>query len=288
MSADHIDEVSGVETTGHEWDGIRELDNPLPRWWLWVFYASIVWAIVYWVLMPAWPGIKGYTHGILGKSDRAQVVSELNALKGVRGVQAAKLTTASLEDIERDPALQSTAFAIGQSVFGDNCATCHGVGGTGSKGYANLKDDVWLWGGSLEDIQKTITVGVRSISPDTRNTKMPAFGRDEMLNGGQIGNLVEYVVALSGRPANQTAVARARQTFADQCASCHGMDGRGNQAKGAPNLTDREWLYGSDRKSIGEQIWFGHGGVMPTWGGRLDPTTIKALAVYVHANAAGQ
>lgn len=283
-----VDEHTGVSTTGHEWDGIRELDNPMPRWWLWIFYASIVWAVVYWVLMPAWPGVTSYTKGVMGQSDRIEVGKELAALKTQRGAQAAKLADASLEDIERDPQLQSVAFAIGQSVFGDNCATCHGVGGVGSKGYANLKDDVWLWGGSLQDIQHTITVGVRSVAKDTRMTKMPAFGRDEMLKPGQINDLTDYVMALSGRKANAAAVGRARQTFADQCASCHGLDGKGNQLKGAPNLTDAEWLYGSDRKSIHDQIWNGRGGVMPTWGGRLDPTTIKALAVYVHANAAGQ
>jgi cytochrome c oxidase cbb3-type subunit III len=283
-----VDEPTGVETTGHDWDGIRELDNPLPRWWLWIFYASIVWAIVYWVLMPAWPGVSGYTRGIRGQSDRSDVSRELSALKTVRGVQAARLQNASLEDIERDPNLQSVAFWVGQSVFGDNCATCHGVGGTGSKGYANLRDDVWLWGGSLDEIKHTITVGVRSSAPDTRNTKMPAFGRDEMLSGRQVNDLTEYVVALSGRQADDAALARVRQTFADQCASCHGADGKGNQAKGAPNLTDREWLYGSDRQAIYEQIWNGRGGVMPTWGTRFDEPTLKALAVYIHANAAGQ
>jgi cytochrome c oxidase cbb3-type subunit III len=289
MSSDRkIDEATGVETTEHEWDGIRELDNPLPRWWLWIFYASIVYAIVYWVLMPAWPGISGYTKGLLGKSDRAAVSKELADLKRVRGAEAAKLSQASLADIERTPELQSVAFAIGQSVFGDNCATCHGVGGTGSKGYANLRDDVWLWGGSLDDIKHTISVGVRSTAPDTRNTKMPAFGRDEMLSPRQVNDLTEYVVALSGREANAAAATRIKQTFADQCASCHGPDGRGNQAKGAPNLTDAEWLYGSNRDAIRAQIWNGRGGVMPTWGTRFDEPTLKALAVYIHANAAGQ
>jgi cytochrome c oxidase cbb3-type subunit III len=283
-----VDEPTGVETTGHDWDGIRELDNPLPRWWLWIFYASIVWAFAYWVLMPAWPGVSGYTRGIRGQSDRADVSHELSALKTVRGIQAARLQNASLGEIERDPGLQSVAFSVGQSVFGDNCATCHGVGGTGSKGYANLRDDVWLWGGSLDEIKHTITVGVRSSAPDTRNTKMPAFGRDEMLSGRQVNDLTEYVVALSGRRADDAALARVRQTFADQCASCHGADGKGNQAKGAPNLTDREWLYGSDRQAIYEQIWNGRGGVMPTWGTRFDEPTLKALAVYIHANAAGQ
>jgi cytochrome c oxidase cbb3-type subunit III len=289
MSTDRkIDEPTGVETTEHEWDGIRELDNPLPRWWLWIFYASIAYAIGYWVLMPAWPGISGYTRGLLGKSDRVAVTRELADLKRVRGTQVAKLSNASLQDIERTPELQSVAFAIGQSVFGDNCATCHGVGGTGSKGYANLRDDVWLWGGTLDEIKHTITVGVRSTAADTRANKMPAFGRDEMLTGRQMNDLTEYVVALSGRQADLTAANRVRQTFADQCASCHGPDGKGNQAKGAPNLTDREWLYGSDRKAIHDQIWNGRGGVMPTWGSRFDEPTLKALAVYIHANAAGQ
>lgn len=289
MSDREIDEVSGVETTGHEWDGIRELDNPLPRWWLVVMWASIVVAITYWVLMPAWPGLHGYTKGLLHKSDRAQVAVELKQLEATRGAGAARLTNASLEQIEKDPQLQSYALALGQSVFGDNCATCHGVGGTGGKGYANLRDDVWLWGhGSLEDIQYTITHGVRTGEPGARMTQMPAFGRDGMLNSGQIGDLTEYVVALSHRPASKAAVARAAPIFRDQCAACHGPEGKGDQTKGAPNLTDNEWLYGSRRDDIRGQIFAGRGGVMPTWGTRLSPETIKALTVYVHVNAGGQ
>ena len=288
MSDREVDEHSGVETTGHEWDGIRELDNPLPRWWLWIMWASVAVAIVYWILMPAWPGLHGYTKGLLHQSDRAAVVGELQALKAQRGVQGARLTNASLEQIESDPELQAYALTAGQAVFGDNCATCHGVGGAGSKGYPNLRDDVWLWGGSLEDIQHTITVGVRTGDPHARVSQMPAFGRDQMLTDAQIGDLTEYVVALSRRPANKAAVARATQTFADQCAACHGSAGAGDQTKGAPNLTDAEWLYGSSRESIHGQIFNGRGGVMPTWGGRFDPQTIKALAVYIHANAGGQ
>lgn len=288
MSDREVDEHSGVETTGHEWDGIRELDNPLPRWWLWIMWASIAVAVVYWILMPAWPGVHGYTKGLLHQSDRAALVGELQALKAQRGVQAARLTNASLEQIESDPELQAYALTAGQAVFGDNCATCHGVGGAGSKGYPNLRDDVWLWGGSLEDIQKTITVGVRTGEPHARFSQMPAFGRDQMLNDAQINDLTEYVVALSKRPANQAAVARAAPIFAEQCATCHGVAGTGDQTKGAPNLTDSEWLYGSSRDSIHSQIFNGRGGVMPTWGGRFDPQTIKALAVYIHANAGGQ
>lgn len=288
MSERERDDHSGTETTGHEWDGIKELDTPLPRWWLWVFYGSILWAIVYWVLMPAWPGVSGYTKGVLGMSDRADVVRELDGLKAHRQAGEAKLRTASLQQIEADPDLQAYAMQVGQSVFGDNCATCHGAGGGGGKGYPNLRDDVWLWGGSLDEIRHTLEVGVRSGHPQAKGeTVMPAFGRDQLLTDAQIADMTEYVVALSRRKANQAAVTRAAQTYADQCAACHGPAGAGDPARGVPNLTDAEWLYGSDRASISEQIWNGRNGVMPSWQARFSPETIKALAVYVHANAGG-
>lgn len=287
MSERERDEHSGVETTGHEWDGIRELDNPLPRWWLWVFYGCILTAVVYWVLMPAWPGLTGYTHGLLKQSDRAEVAVQLKALQTQRGRGEALLATASLEQIEADPDLQAHALAVGQSVFGDNCAACHGVGGGGAKGYPNLRDDVWLWGGSLEEIEHTIRVGVRSAHPQTRMSQMPSFGRDNMLDNAQMSDLTEFVVALSGRPADAAAVERARPLFADNCAACHMPNGVGNRAVGAPDLTDREWLFGPDRESIRNQINIGRNGVMPTWEGRFSPGVIKALAVYVHVNAGG-
>jgi len=289
MSDRERDDHSGIETTGHEWDGIKELDTPLPRWWLWVFYGCVLWAIGYWVVMPAWPGISGYTHGMIGHSDRANLDRQLSELRALRGAQALQLKDASVEDIEKTPALQQYAMQVGQSVFGDNCATCHGAGGGGGKGYPNLRDDVWLWGGSLADIQHTITVGVRSGDPDARgkDVRMPAFGRDSLLKPEQIADLTEYVVALSHRSADRAAVDRARQTFADQCAACHGPAGTGDLARGIPNLTDAEWLNGSGREAISGQIWNGRNGVMPTWAHRLSPETIKALAVYVHVNAGG-
>ena len=288
MAERETDAPTGVETTGHEWDGIKELDNPLPRWWLWIWAASIAFAVGYWILMPAWPGIHGYTKGLLHASDRAEVSTQLHALDVQRGAGAELVRKASLDQIERDPKLQAYAQQVGQSVFGDNCATCHGIGGTGAKGYPNLRDDVWLWGGTLEDIQHTITVGVRSGHADARLSQMPAFGRDELLPAATIGDLTEYVVKLSGRPADAAAVARAAPVFVEQCASCHGVEGRGDPRVGAPNLTDHEWLYGASREAIRGQIHAGNGGVMPAWGGRLSPETIKALAVYIHANAGGQ
>ena len=287
MSEPERDEHSGIETTGHEWDGIRELDNPLPRWWLWIFYGCIIFAVVYWVLMPAWPGLNGYTPGVLKQSDRADVAEQLGALRVQRGRGEAMLATASLQQIEADPALQAHALSVGQSVFGDNCATCHGAGGGGTRGYPNLRDDVWLWGGTLEEIEHTLRVGVRSAHPQTRTSQMPAFGRDGMLSPAQVSDMTEYVVRLSGRPADAAAVGRAQQLYADNCAACHTPTGVGDRLVGAPNLTDREWLYGSDRESIRGQIHNGRNGVMPTWEGRFSPGVIKALAVYVHVNAGG-
>lgn len=287
MSDNERDEHTGVETTGHEWDGIKELDNPLPRWWLWIFYACIAWSIVYWVLMPAWPGLNGYTRGLLNQSDRADVVSELGALQAQRGRGEAMLMSASLQQIEANPDLQAHALAVGQSVFGDNCASCHGAGGGGAPGYPNLRDDVWLWGGSLEEIEHTLQVGIRAGHADTRMSMMPAFGRDGLLTGAQIGDLTEYVVAFSGRQADRAAVARAAPLFADNCAACHMPTGIGSREVGAPNLTDREWLYGSSRESISGQITNTRNGVMPMWGNRFSPAIIKALAVYVHVNAGG-
>ena len=283
-----IDKHTGTETTGHEWDGIKELNTPLPRWWLGIFYATIVWAVGYWIVMPAWPMLHSYTHGLLNHSQRDDVTAAIQALKNARAGKERALTKASLEQIQSNPDLLQFALAEGKATFGDNCAPCHGSGAQGGRGYPNLHDDAWLWGGTLADIQHTITVGVRSTDPNTRQSQMPAFGRDGMLRPEQVNDLTEYVVHLSGRPADTKAVARATKVFADNCAMCHGPMGKGNRQMGAPNLTDNDWLYGPKREDIHDQIWNGHGGVMPTWGGRLSSETIKSLAVYVHSLGGGE
>ena len=288
MSKKEIDQHSGTETTGHEWDGIKELNTPLPRWWLGIFYACIVWAIGYWIVMPAWPMIHGYTHGLLNHSQRDAVTAAVKALQDVRRAKEKELSVATLQQIQSNPDLQQFAMAEGRTVFGDNCAPCHGSGGQGARGYPNLNDDVWLWGGKLADIQHTITVGVRSTDPNTRQSQMPAFGRDGILKPEQVDDLTEYVVHLSGRPANAAALKRAGKLFVDNCAQCHGAQGKGDRTFGAPNLTDNDWLYGPTREDIHDQIWNGHGGVMPTWAGRLSPETIKSLAVYVHSLGGGE
>jgi cytochrome c oxidase cbb3-type subunit 3 len=284
-----IDHVSGRSTTGHEWDGIKELNTPLPRWWVLTFYATILWAIGYWMVYPAWPLVTGYTRGLFHYSTRASVADELANLATLRGEKMKVLGTASLADIEKDPALLALARARGKTVFGDNCAPCHGSGAAGAKGYPNLNDDDWLWGGSLDQIMQTIEFGARSGHAKTHEGQMLAFGHDGVLKKDEIVTAANYVRSLSGlSTAPGYDAAAGKKIFAENCASCHGEDGKGNQEFGAPNLTDKIWLYGSDEATLIETITNGRAGVMPAWIGRLDPVTIKALTVYVHSLGGGK
>lgn len=288
--APHVDAVTGQATTGHEWDGIRELNTPLPRWWLGIFYATIVWSIGYWVVYPAWPLLTGATKGVIGYASRNDITVEMAKLKAQRAAQAAGMADATPAQIKADPALFQMAMAQGKAAFGDNCAACHGVGGVGGKGYPNLNDDEWLWGGSLDAIQQTLRHGVRVVGDnDTRVSQMPAFGRDGVLKREEIVAVANHVRELAGLPTEPKAdLALGRKVFADNCAACHGPDGKGNQELGAPNLTDAISLYGMDMASLTETISNSRGGVMPAWAGRLDDTTIKALTVYVHSLGGGQ
>lgn len=287
----HIDAVSGTVTTGHDWDGIRELDTPMPRWWLWTFYLCIIWAMGYWVLFPAWPMLTDNTRGLLGFSSRANVAVELAELGKKRAVAAAGLEGASLSEIKASPDLFRIALARGKAAFGDNCAGCHGLGGGGSKGgYPNLNDDDWIWGGALDQIRTTILNGVRwSGNSDTRISPMPAFGRDGVLKPDEIENVASFVRGLSGLPlAPATDAAKGKAIYAANCAVCHGDEGKGNPELGAPNLTDPIWLYGSDHAAVTETLRNGRAGVMPAWKGRLDDVTIKSLTIYVHSLGGGQ
>ncbi|MDR3464598.1 MAG: cytochrome-c oxidase, cbb3-type subunit III [Xanthobacteraceae bacterium] len=284
-----IDAVSGTSTTGHEWDGIKELNTPLPRWWLLTFYACIIWAIGYWVVYPAWPTVSGYTTGILHYSSRANVAVDLADLEKIRGEKMVALASAPIVDIEKDPALLALARARGKAAFGDNCAPCHGTGAAGAKGFPNLNDDDWLWGGKLEQVLQTIQHGVRSGDPKAHEGAMLAFGQQGILKPAEIVTVANYVRSLSGLPtAAGYDKAAGAKIFADNCAACHGADGKGNQDLGAPNLTDKIWLYGGDEATIIETVTNGRGGVMPAWSARLDGATVKALAVYVHTLGGGQ
>lgn len=287
MANPETDEAN--RTTGHEWDGIRELNKPLPRWWLYVFYATIVWAIGYWLLMPAWPLVTSYTKGLLGHSQRQSVAVELNAAKAAQAEFRGKIAASELETIVADPELLHFSLAGGEAAFGDNCAPCHGRGAQGGFGYPNLRDNSWLWGdGSLAAIYQTIEHGIRADDPKTRTNQMPAFGRTGTLSEPQIGDVGEYVLSLSGRADDQAAADRGAKIFAATCTPCHGADGKGKQTLGAPNLTDELWLYAGDKATVMETIRNGRGGVMPAWGQRLDPETIKELAIYVHSLGGGR
>ena len=290
MSEHHeVDSVSGRSTTGHEWDGIKELNTPLPRWWILTFYATILWAIGYWVVYPAWPLVTGYTTGLFHYSTRASVADELANLETLRGEKMKVLGSTSLAEIEKDPALLSLARARGRTVFGDNCAPCHGSGGAGAKGFPNLNDDDWLWGGSLDQIMQTIQFGARSGHAKAHEGQMLAFGRDAILKKDEIVTVANYVRSLSGlSTAPGFDSAAGKKIFAENCVSCHGEEGKGNQEFGAPNLTDKIWLYGSDEATLVEIVTNGRAGVMPAWNGRLDPVTIKALTVFVHSLGGGK
>lgn len=289
----HKDELSGIDTTGHEWDGIRELNNPLPKWWLYTFYFCIAWAIGYWVLMPAWPylwnGAWTYTTGTFGYVQRNQVAGELRTVAEGRAEFLKQIEAMPLADIARNDQLMEVALASGKAVFGDNCAPCHGAGAQGSAGFPNLNDDDWLWGGTLDDIQTTVTHGIRwEADEETRQNQMPRFLKDGILNGTQVNDVVEYVLSLGGHADDAKAAERGAQVFAENCVSCHGEDGRGNQALGAPDLTDAIWLYGGDKATLVHTVSDGRGGVMPAWGGRLSAGTIKELTLYVHSLGGGK
>jgi cytochrome c oxidase cbb3-type subunit 3 len=284
----HRDEYTGVETTGHVWDGIRELNNPLPRWWLWTFYASIVWSIGYWVVMPAWPLIGSYTEGVIGYSSRAVVAERIAEAKAAQSQYVEQIADASLDQIEANPELLAFAIAGGRSAFAVNCSQCHGLGAAGAVGYPNLNDDDWIWGGSLDAISQTITYGIRNDHDEARFGPMPAFVRDGMIDREQANDVAEYVLSLSGNAEDAAAAERGAEVFAEQCASCHGEDAVGNPELGAPNLTDRIWLYGGDKATILETVINGRAGVMPPWVDRLSPATIKQLAIYVHSLGGGQ
>jgi cytochrome c oxidase cbb3-type subunit 3 len=279
------DALTGTDTTGHEWDGIKELNTPLPKWWVYTFWATILWSIGYWIVYPAWPTFSTYTKGAFGYSSRGELEKELADVKQSRKVWLDKFAAQPVAAIAKDSQLVRYAMAGGRAIFNENCAPCHGAGGAGAKGYPTLADDDWLWGGTLDAIERTIRVGVRSTHAETRVNDMPKFGVDKLLTPEQIGQVADYVLSLSGKGKAGEA---GKQVFAEQCAACHGEDGKGNAELGGPNLADGIWLYGSSREAVVAQINNPKQGVMPTWGGRLDDVSIKQAAIYVHSLGGGK
>jgi cytochrome c oxidase cbb3-type subunit 3 len=287
MTENDIDEATGVSTTGHEWDGIKELNNPLPRWWVWTFYMTIVWAIGYTVAYPAWPLVSTATSGLLGYSSRTDVKNELATAEAAKSDYVTAISEKSVEEILADERLRTFAAAAGAAKFKVNCVQCHGSGAEGSKGFPNLNDDDWLWGGKIGDIQLTIAHGARFSGDDnTRVSEMPAF--KDMLEPAQISEVSSYTASLSGLDADPAKAVAGKPIFEQNCAVCHGEDAKGNRELGAPDLTDAITLYVNSEADIESQVRSPKHGAMPAWDARLGGVSVKELAVYVHSLGGGE
>ena len=287
MSRKPVPVKADPETTGHSWDGIEEFNNPLPRWWLWTLYLTIIWGIGYVIAYPAWPLISGATPGVLGHSTRADVAAEIQRFEAANAPVEAKLVAADLSAIATDPELTNYTQNAGGAVFRTWCAQCHGSGAAGAKGYPNLLDNDWLWGGTIEDIHLTISHGVRNTTDaDARFSQMPTFG--DLLEPGEIDAVVNHVLAISGQEHDAALATTGATVFADNCAACHMEDGSGDRAQGAPNLTDAIWLWGGDAATLTETVTQSRFGVMPAWSGRLSEADIRAVSAYVHSRGGGE
>ena len=286
MSEDdkRIDELTGQQTTGHSYDGIEELNTPLPRWWLWTFYATIIWGVGYTIAYPAWPMISGATAGMLGYSTRAEVAESIAAHETANAELAGQLLEMDLAAFDPQSDLHRYAVSRGAAVFRAQCSQCHGAGAAGGIGYPNLIDDDWLWGGALEEIAYTVRHGIRNeTDPNAHWSQMPAFG--DLLSEDEILELVAYVQTL---PESGGAEGSGARLFADNCAACHGDDGLGDRFQGAPNLADAIWLYGGSDAALIETITYARFGVMPAWGQRLSEVDVRAVSTYVHALGGGE
>lgn len=289
MAKPRIDKETGTRTVGHEWDGIEELDTPMPRWWLWTLYATIIFAVGYTIAYPAWPMLTRATDGVLGWSSTGEYEQAMAADSARKAPIRLALSRIAIERLPEDSRLMQAAVEGGRGAFRVHCVQCHGSGAVGSKGYPNLNDDDWLWGGDIKAIHQTLVNGIRQPGNDqTRLSQMPAFGRAGILNADQIDDLVSYVRVLARSEPPSASARRGMQLYADNCAACHGADGKGMRPLGAPNLTDAIWLYGGSHEALTESIANARYGVMPAWGQRLDPVTIKMLAAYVHSLGGGE
>jgi cytochrome c oxidase cbb3-type subunit 3 len=287
MAVEEIDPVSGRATTGHEWNGIKELDTPVPRGVLIFLIVTHIFAVLWWFLMPTWPLGSTYTRGLLDTDQHKIIAEKMAEANAARAPWVDAIDAKSYDEILADPQLMKVIKETGHRLFGDNCAACHGREGLGGKNYPDLADHDWIWGGSLETIAQTIKVGVNSANPDSRVSQMPAFGRDEMLDATQLRDVALYVHSLSNpadaTPDNAAMIDAGGKVFQTTCAACHGENAKGNAEVGAPNLTDKYWIYGGDLETIATTLYGGRQGHMPTWDKRLSPADIKILAIYVHS-----
>jgi cytochrome c oxidase cbb3-type subunit III len=282
MEIDERDPVTGRQTTGHEWNGIKELDTPVPRGVLMFLIVTHLWAVSWWFLVPSWPLGTTYTTGLLG-GDRTRIV-EARAVGDQNWRK--RLETEDYDSILADEALMQKVRTTGRQLFGDNCAACHGRDGKGRANYPDLTDGDWLWGGGPQMIEQTLRVGINAQHPESRLGVMPAFGRDEMLDRTQIRNVADYVYSLSNpdysTPENIDRIQAGREIFATNCVSCHGENAQGNREVGAPNIADGRWIYGGTLDTIIATVHGGREGHMPTWEKRLTTGEIRTLALFVH------
>lgn len=287
MSERKTDDVTGIETTGHSWDGIEELNSPLPRWWLWTLYLTIIWGVGYSIAYPAWPMISGATSGLMGWSTRANVAEDIRTHEAQNAQLVAALEGVDMTALPGDADLNRYAIARGGAVFLAHCSQCHGSGAAGAKGYPNLLDDDWLWGGEIAEIEYTVRHGIRNdLDDDARYSEMPAFG--EILEPEEIVAVVEYVTSLTSDAVDTALVATGEEVFADNCSACHGDAGLGDQEQGAPNIADAIWLYGGDREALMHTVTYARFGVMPPWQPRLSEADIRAVSAYVHSLGGGE
>ncbi len=286
----NFSEKKEPQTTGHEWDGISEYNVPAPRWWLIVWIICIIWSFIYWIFYPTWPVSGGNSKGILNWSQTSQLDESQQEISAKRDVFLEKISHSSFEEIQKDPQLTEFALNGGRAAFKENCAGCHGTGAQGYKGFPNLNDDDWLWGGKVTDIYQTLLYGIRASHDKTRFNQMPSFGLDKILKKDEIETVAEYVMSLSDKELqnSQEKNAQGEAIFKANCIACHGVEGKGNKALGAPNLSDAIWLYGGDKKDIIYTVNYSRAGVMPYWIGRLDDVTIKQLSLYVHSLGGGE
>jgi len=282
------DAVTGQMTTGHDWDGVRELNQPLPKWWLYVFWATVVWAVVFCVLYPSVPWVHGYFHGVLGYSQRADAEAATAAVAKQRDVWMERIAVLPYAEIRQDRQLMEAATSAGRIIFAENCQACHGAGGGGAPGFPALAAGNWIWGGTLDDIRQTVTYGIRSGHDKARQSQMPRFGLDGILKPEEIQAVADYVMTLYGETKPSPRLEAGRRVFAENCAVCHGDAGQGNREVGGPRLASRAHLFGSDRNSVVERIGNPKMGVMPNWNTRLGEAAIKSVTLYVHSMGGGE
>ena len=285
MAVREKDPVSGTELTGHEWDGIKEMDTPVPwasRWALWI---SIAVSVLFWVLYPSFPAVTGYAKGLLGYSSRAEVTAAVAEAESGREQAFAPFASEDIEALAADPSLEARYSSAISKLYADNCAACHTEDLQGQPGFPNLADAHWLWSGTPEEIEYTIRYGINALHDETRIAQMLAFGADGMIEKPQVKEVTEFVLSLSGQDHDAGLAEAGRVVFEDNCAACHGDGGRGGYENGAPDLGDGQWIYGGSREDIHRSVYHGRQGVMPAWEGRLSDAQIRMLTLYLLWNA---